>query len=176
MEFVGPNSGDFAIQSSTCPPVMTPGLVCFLNLTFTPTGLGLRTARLKIFDNASNRPQVFHLSGYGVRGRLPRSPTGLVFGAVAKGSSKALSIRLTNPETVALEYHFDCYQGAQCARIRRDRQLRRHPRGRQLLHDHSDLHTDRGGPPVWQGENFRRRPWKLAGRLSARQGDKVGGC
>ena len=102
MEFVGPNSGDFAIQSSTCPPVMTPGLVCFLNLTFTPTGLGLRTARLKIFDNASNRPQVFHLSGYGVRGRLPRSPTGLVFGAVANGSSKALSIRLTNPETVAL--------------------------------------------------------------------------
>jgi biotin operon repressor len=102
MELVGPNSGDFAIQSSTCPTVMTTGLECFLNLTFTPSGLGLRTARLKIFDNASNRPQVFHLSGYGVRGRLPRSPTSLVFGAVAKGSSKALPITLTNPETVAL--------------------------------------------------------------------------
>jgi hypothetical protein len=102
MEFVGPNSGDFAIQSSTCPPVMTPGLVCFLNLTFTPSGLGLRTARLKIFDNASNRPQVFHLSGYGVRGRLPRSPTELFFGKVAKGSGKALPITLTNPQSVAL--------------------------------------------------------------------------
>ena len=102
IEFVGPNSGDFAIQSSTCPPVMTPGLECFLNLTFTPTGLGLRTARLKIFDNARNRPQVFHLFGYGVRGRLPRSPTGLFFGKIAKGSSKALPITLTNPETVAL--------------------------------------------------------------------------
>jgi hypothetical protein len=81
---------------------MTPGLVCFLNLTFTPTGLGLRTARLKIFDNAGNRPQVYHLYGYGVRGRLPRSPTVLFFGRVAKGSSKALPITLTNPETVAL--------------------------------------------------------------------------
>jgi uncharacterized repeat protein (TIGR03803 family) len=102
MEFVGPNSGDFAIQSSTCPPVMTPGFVCFLNLAFTPSGLGLRTARLKIFDNASNRPQVFHLSGYGVRGRLPRSPTELFFGKVAKGSGKALPITLTNPQSVAL--------------------------------------------------------------------------
>jgi hypothetical protein len=102
MDLVGPNSSDFAIQSSTCPPVMTPGLVCFLNLTFTPTGLGLRTARLKIFDNAGNRPQVYHLYGYGVRGRLPRSPTVLFFGRVAKGSSKALPITLTNPETVAL--------------------------------------------------------------------------
>ena len=102
MEFVGSNSGDFAIQSSTCPTVMTPALKCFLNLTFTPSGLGLRTARLKIFDNASNRPQVFHLSGYGVRGRLPRSPTELFFGKVAKGSGKALPITVTNPETVAL--------------------------------------------------------------------------
>ncbi len=81
---------------------MTPGLECFLNLTFTPTGLGLRTARLKIFDNARNRPQVFHLFGYGVRGRLPRSPTALFFGKVAKGSGKTLPITLTNPETVAL--------------------------------------------------------------------------
>jgi hypothetical protein len=102
LAFVGPNSADFAIASSTCPTVMMPGSNCFLNLTFTPSGLGLRTARLKIFDNASNRPQVFHLSGYGVRGRLPRSPTRLVFGAVAKGSGKALPITLTNPETVAL--------------------------------------------------------------------------
>ena len=102
MELVGVNSGDSAIQSSTCPPVMTPGLVCFLNVTFTPSGVGLRTARLKIFDNASNRPQVFHLSGYAVRGRLPRSPTELFFGKVAKGSGKARPITVTNPETVAL--------------------------------------------------------------------------
>jgi hypothetical protein len=81
---------------------MTPGLECSLNLTFTPTGLGVRTARLKIFDNASNRPQVLHLAGYGVRGRLPRSPTELFFGKVAERSGKALPITITNPETVAL--------------------------------------------------------------------------
>ncbi len=102
MVFVGRDSGDFAIQSSTCPEIMTPGLECMLNLTFTPSGLGLRTARLKIFDNASNGPQVFQLSGYGVRGRLPRSPTALVFGGVTKGSAKELSIKLTNPEVVPL--------------------------------------------------------------------------
>jgi hypothetical protein len=102
MVFVGRDSGDFAIQSSTCPRIMTPGLECMLNLTFTPSGLGLRTARLKIFDNASNGPQVFQLSGYGVRGRLPRSPTRLVFGGVTKGSAMELSIKLTNPEVVPL--------------------------------------------------------------------------
>jgi hypothetical protein len=102
MELVGADSGDFAIRSSTCPRVMTPGLECSLNLTFTPTGLGHRTARLKIFDNASNRPQVLHLSGYGVGGRLPRSPTELFFGKVAERSGKALPITVTNPETVAL--------------------------------------------------------------------------
>ena len=103
MQFVGANPADFAVQSSTCPTVITPGLECFLNLTFTPTGLGLRTANLKIFDNANNRPQIFHLSGYGVRGRLPRSPAELLFRTVAKGSSKTLPVTLTNPETVALE-------------------------------------------------------------------------
>ncbi len=102
IQFVGRNSGDFALQSSTCPTVMTPGLKCFLNLIFTPTGLGLRTARLKIFDNASNRPQVFHLFGHGVRGRLPRSPAQLMFGKVAKGTGKVLPITLINPESVAL--------------------------------------------------------------------------
>jgi hypothetical protein len=115
MEFVGRNSGDFAIRSSTCPTVMAPGLRCFLNLTFTPTGLGLRIARLKIFDNARNRPQIFHLSGNGVRGRLPHSPAALIFGPVAKGSGKALPIALTNPETVAVGINSIAIKGLNAA-------------------------------------------------------------
>ena len=112
IKFVGPNSGDFTIQSSDCPKVLAPGLECFLNLTFTPTALGLRTARLKVFDDAGNQPQVFWLSGHGVRGRLRRSATELFFGKVTKETGKALSVTLANPESVPLSITLIAVKGA----------------------------------------------------------------
>lgn len=99
----GLNASDFAIASNNCPTVITPGLKCTVELTFTPSALGLRKARLNVRDNAGNRPQIFWLRGYGVRGRLKRSTKILYFGKVVRGGSgKAKTVTLTNPNTVPL--------------------------------------------------------------------------
>ena len=62
----GPNSGDFAIASgSTCTSGATvaPKASCVIQLTFTPAGLGTRSATVGITDNAGDSPQTISLSG-----------------------------------------------------------------------------------------------------------------
>lgn len=104
MKFVGLDAGDFTVASSTCPEVIPDGSKCFVSLTFTPSALGLRRARLKVFDNAGNAPQVFHLKGYGVRGKLHRSTKAIYFGHILKDQvSPAHDLILTNPNTVPLK-------------------------------------------------------------------------
>ena len=69
----GPNSGDFH-QQHTCPSsssTLAAGASCFINVTFTPTAEGTRSASLSIADNASGSPQSVTLSGTGVLGMPP---------------------------------------------------------------------------------------------------------
>jgi hypothetical protein len=69
----GPNSGDFH-QQNTCPSsssTLAAGASCFINVTFTPTADGTRSASLAITDNASGSPQSVTLSGTGVLGMPP---------------------------------------------------------------------------------------------------------
>ena len=104
VQIKGLNSSDFAVEANQCPGLVTTGLTCGIKVTFTPTALGLRTARLKIVDNASNRPQIFTLEGTGVRGRLKLSATIVYFGHIARGTtSPAHTVTLTNPNAVALD-------------------------------------------------------------------------
>jgi hypothetical protein len=103
MQFGGADPGDFALLPNKCPSVLNPGLKCSLSLTFTPSGLGLRYANLKVFDNAGNAPQIFYLRGYGVRAKLELSTTAIYFGHVGKNQISAThSLTLTNPNPVAL--------------------------------------------------------------------------
>jgi cell division septation protein DedD len=69
IQLIGANASDFAIASNNCPSVIAPGLKCTISLRFTPTALGVRSAKLRIVDNASNEPQTFFLKGtaYGAR-------------------------------------------------------------------------------------------------------------
>jgi hypothetical protein len=69
----GPNHGDFH-QQNTCPSsssTLAAGDSCNINVTFTPTADGSRSASLTITDNASDSPQPVTLSGTGVVGMPP---------------------------------------------------------------------------------------------------------
>jgi len=65
ISIVGTNSGDFS-QTSNCAATLTPAASCTINVTFTPTAGGARSASLQLTDNAANSPQLVTLSGTGV--------------------------------------------------------------------------------------------------------------
>jgi hypothetical protein len=60
----GPQSGDFQ-QTNTCGTTLGAGADCTIIVTFSPQGVGPRTAVLQIADSASNSPQIINLSGTG---------------------------------------------------------------------------------------------------------------
>jgi|GEM_PF-1689423 len=63
----GASSGDFN-QSNNCPissAALAAGAKCTLNVTFTPTATGTRTASVSIADNAAGSPQTISLTGTG---------------------------------------------------------------------------------------------------------------
>ncbi|GHO50225.1 N,N-dimethylformamidase beta subunit family domain-containing protein [Ktedonospora formicarum] len=64
----GTNAGDFS-QGNNCPTgssSLAPNASCTINVTFTPTSLGSRSATLTINDNANGSPHTVSLSGTGV--------------------------------------------------------------------------------------------------------------
>lgn len=60
----GVNSTDFT-QTNNCPSSLAPGGQCNINVKFSPTATGTRTAFLSVSDNAFNSPQTASLSGSG---------------------------------------------------------------------------------------------------------------
>jgi len=77
----GTNAGDYA-QTDTCSSSVAAGAKCAINITFTPSALGTRTASLTITDNAANSPQTVSLTGTGVTTASVAgvSPGSLTFG------------------------------------------------------------------------------------------------
>jgi uncharacterized repeat protein (TIGR01451 family) len=63
----GPNAGDFAFVSERCVTsgVLAAGSSCTIELSFTPSASGIRTATLSITDNAADSPQTVSLTGTG---------------------------------------------------------------------------------------------------------------
>jgi hypothetical protein len=102
----GTNSGDFG-QTNNCGSSLAAGSSCAINVTFTPTATGTRSATLTVTDNASNSPQTASLTGAGVSsGGTPTatlSRTSLTFGNQTVGtSSPAQSVTLSNSGGAAL--------------------------------------------------------------------------
>jgi len=62
----GTNAGDFAISSDKCTGTLAAGSSCEVDVTFTPTVLGARSASLTLTDSAPNSPQSIALSGTGI--------------------------------------------------------------------------------------------------------------
>ncbi|MBF6568584.1 MAG: choice-of-anchor D domain-containing protein [Candidatus Binataceae bacterium] len=62
IQMLGGASGDFSVSNCT---VINAQSTCTLNVTFTPTARGRRSARIVISDGARRSPQHVSLSGYG---------------------------------------------------------------------------------------------------------------
>lgn len=60
----GANASDFS-QNNNCPSSLALGAQCNINVKFSPTATGTRTASLSISDNAANSPQTASLTGAG---------------------------------------------------------------------------------------------------------------
>lgn len=63
----GTNPADFAYKTNCplTPSTLAAGSRCGFAITFTPSGTGLRTAYLEVFDNGGGSPQILPLSGTG---------------------------------------------------------------------------------------------------------------
>lgn len=89
----GANAGDFAItDSSTCTNGTSVAIngSCTIQLTFTPTGTGARSATVSLTDNAADSPETISLSGNGpapAGAGVSLSPTTVTFPGQYVGTS-----------------------------------------------------------------------------------------
>jgi ASPM-SPD-2-Hydin domain-containing protein/centrosomal CEP192-like protein len=100
----GTNATDFD-QNSACGSSLGAGASCTLNVTFTPSQLGPRSASITITDDSRGSPQVLSLSGIGGDSgpNATLSPTSLTFGnQVVDTTSATQIITLSNYGTTAL--------------------------------------------------------------------------
>jgi hypothetical protein len=88
-------TGDFAlVNNMPCTDnLIAPGLKCTFQVTFTPTGYGIRSGKVEINDNAYNYPtQIMYLSGYGPDFTISASPNSLT---IARGSQNTSTLTMT---------------------------------------------------------------------------------
>lgn len=69
IKITGTNVGDFAFAATnTCPlssSALAAGASCTIAVSFTPSDVGTRTAKIAVNDDANNSPQTVYLSGTG---------------------------------------------------------------------------------------------------------------
>jgi sugar lactone lactonase YvrE len=103
ISIAGSNRSDFAIhQIGNCVgATLTTG--CAVTVTFTPTGLGRRTAALTVTDSAGVSAESVALSGRGIKGGLKWEPREISFGKVQPGGPSAPQpVSITNPNAAPL--------------------------------------------------------------------------
>ena len=95
IQMTSPNAPDFS-QTNNCTQVLAGGF-CTINVTFTPTTSGARSANVTVTDNASGSPQKVPVSGTGLAPAVSMKPSSLTFADQLLGSSSASqSITITN--------------------------------------------------------------------------------
>ncbi|MBZ5515239.1 MAG: choice-of-anchor D domain-containing protein [Acidobacteriia bacterium] len=102
--FTGTNPGDFA-QTNTCGSSLAANGSCSVNVTFTPTASGTRSATLAVTDNGPGSPQTISLTGTGASSgsTVTISPNPLTFASTLVGSTSAVETStLTNNSSSAL--------------------------------------------------------------------------
>lgn len=100
----GDKPRDFQLPLFTCAGPLAPGQSCGFSFTFTPTGVGLRTAQIVIYDNAPDAPHIIRVEGMGLgKGRLQFSNQSWNFGEQPVGSTAGPGvIYIYNPGTDAI--------------------------------------------------------------------------
>ena len=96
-------SGDFA-ENNSCS-TLAVNATCTVNVTFSPTIVGTVNGAITVTDNASNSPQIVHLTGTG-EAPVAFSPTTLAFGSVAVGSSTTKTVTVTNNQNKTLNFTY----------------------------------------------------------------------
>jgi hypothetical protein len=100
LSLIGFNATEFGFTSSTLPITVAPSKSTTIPLTFTPTGNGLRSASLRIVDNANGSPHQVALSGTGTTPILTISPASVSFNSVSLGTtSSGSTLTLSNTGT-----------------------------------------------------------------------------
>ena len=102
VSITGTNAGDFS-QTNNCSTVAAGSGSCTIQVTFTPSAIGSRSASVSVTDNASGSPHTVSLSGTGTAPQISFSPSSWAFGnQVVNTTSTAESITVTNPGTSTL--------------------------------------------------------------------------
>ncbi len=97
-----PNAPDFS-ETNNCGTQVLAGGNCTINVTFTPTIIGARSANVTVTDNAPASPQKVLVSGTGLGPVVGTSPTSLTFANQQISSSSASqSITISNKGTAPL--------------------------------------------------------------------------
>ena len=102
----GTDPGDFSVDDlNKCSgAVLAPGKKCAVEVTFTPTNVGVRSSALTVIDSGGNSAKPVGLKGSGVMGALQSKPHTLAFPKTQRGTLSApQSVTLSNKNPVALE-------------------------------------------------------------------------
>ncbi len=98
ISITGTNAGDFA-ETTICPATLSAGAYCTIQVTFSPTGMGARSATLMVNGTLSTT-----LSGTGLTastGPVTVSPATLFFGAAAQQQMVTLTNAGNDPLGIA---------------------------------------------------------------------------
>jgi streptogramin lyase/ribosomal protein L24E len=99
----GANAGEFAISANTCMILLTAGASCTLQVTFTPTATGPRSATLQFTDTGFGSPHTVALTGIGQTSAPTFGPGNANFGNTPVGSvTKPVIFSLSNNTGVAV--------------------------------------------------------------------------
>ena len=102
VSITGTNSADFS-QTNNCSTVAAGSGSCTIQVTFTPSATGIRSASISVSDSASGSPHAIALSGTGTAPQISFSPTSLTFAnQLISTTSAAQSVTVTNPGTATL--------------------------------------------------------------------------
>jgi hypothetical protein len=96
----GTDPGDFT-QTNTCGTAVDSNASCSITVTFTPAGIGVRSASITITDNATGSPRNVPLLGTGITA-IAASPASLTFPPANVGTTTVEAVTITNSSTVAI--------------------------------------------------------------------------
>ena len=105
ISLTGADSGQFSTNGSTCGASLTASASCSLNVVFTPTTVGSKSASLVFVTNAASSPDTVALTGTGVAPAVPvinLSPNPVPFGSQLQNTtSSPITVTVSNSGTAS---------------------------------------------------------------------------
>ncbi len=112
----GAAASDFGVSDSACTAAgsLPPGGSCAITVTFTPTAVGTRTARITVHDDATPQTQSSSVVGTGTPSAVGISPSPVTFPAVTTAglASQPQTVTITNTSSDPLPVTSTAIAGA----------------------------------------------------------------